>query len=281
MISASLLGGMGNNLFQIANALARAKESNCDVRIPKTVERYHFGPLNGSLEVELERIFADTSYLRDLEPASQWVGNWRTYTHQDMAGGFFGYSKPALPGPGEDLCYVGYFQSHKYFDGLERGWLGLRPDLHEKVLNLHRPHPKDSIAIHWRAGGDRNRADTLPYHPVVSMDFYRRSIELIKGKAEIANPSIYVISQAPGSVVMENFGKLADDVVHVDSSVEDSFALMALCAHVIIGNSTFSWWGAMASEMNPIVVAPKTEWFGPSNSHLYKEDLFPENWICL
>jgi hypothetical protein len=57
--------------------------------------------------------------------------------------------------------------------------------------------------------------------------------------------------------------------------------LMSLCRDNIIGNSTFSWWGAYLNEnLFKTVIAPKT-WFGPGYSHWDTSDLIPENWIKL
>ena len=56
-------------------------------------------------------------------------------------------------------------------------------------------------------------------------------------------------------------------------------ALMTRCAHHVITNSTFSWWGAW---LNPSadkrVIAPQT-WFGTDK--LSNPDLIPDSWARL
>ena len=62
--------------------------------------------------------------------------------------------------------------------------------------------------------------------------------------------------------------------------MENSFLLMSLCNYNIIGNSTFSWWSSFLNlNQDSMSIAPKTEWFGPGNSHLNLDDLFPKKWI--
>ena len=59
-------------------------------------------------------------------------------------------------------------------------------------------------------------------------------------------------------------------------SQQEELMLMSKCAHNIIANSSFSWWGAWLN-INPkkIVVAPK-KWFKVSKD---TSDLLPDDWL--
>jgi len=82
--------------------------------------------------------------------------------------------------------------------------------------------------------------------------------------------------------VRDNLDLGAEQVV-VDLNDETRGAfdlhLMSCCAHHVIANSTFSWWGAW---LNPTpgkrVIAP-ANWFGTAK--LSNPDLIPEGWLRL
>lgn len=58
-------------------------------------------------------------------------------------------------------------------------------------------------------------------------------------------------------------------------------ALMSLCRHVIMGPSTFSWWGAWLNEYpGKIVIAPDLNlWYKGAFNLEEKKYLLPERWI--
>ena len=61
----------------------------------------------------------------------------------------------------------------------------------------------------------------------------------------------------------------------------EEMLIMSNCAHNIIANSSFSWWGAwMNDNPNKIVIYPSV-WFGPKLSKHNLKDLCPSTWIKL
>ena len=53
---------------------------------------------------------------------------------------------------------------------------------------------------------------------------------------------------------------------------------MSLLNNNIIGNSTFSFWGAWLNQSeNKRVIDPK-KWYGPKNAHLEDHEIIPPTW---
>ncbi len=269
---------MGNNLFQIAAVSSVASSLGVAFAVPSKVERYHFGPLNGSTELELSRVFESTPYLVGAEGFP--YSSFRDYVHRDM-GGEFGHSPlPELDG----TRYTGYFQSPRYFNREDaRRMFRVKHELTHAATARHGlAGAQKVLGVHCRFGGDRLRADTIPFHGLVSEEFYSRAIQAVRDR-EGEDFRVLVVSDSPdvdGLRVM--FGRLHDKVqVAGPQPMEHAFATLSMCDFNVLGNSTFSWWAAYLNAGSSTVVAPRSEWFGPANARLTTEDLFPAEWVCL
>ena len=126
----------------------------------------------------------------------------------------------------------------------------------------------DSIAIHVRRGDY-----LVQTWGILPLDYY---FEAIKEMPEDAN--IFVFSDdIPWC--KENFKQVYfKQKIHFVEGLEDyqDFELMRLCDHVIMANSTFSWWAAFLN-LNGKVIAPK-QWLGGSIS---TSMIYPDHWVTL
>ena len=79
--------------------------------------------------------------------------------------------------------------------------------------------------------------------------------------------------------------------IFIDYMLEDYIQMltMSYCDHLIISNSTFSWWSAWLKQKNnhtnnnPIIIRPNI-WFnkeGAEADKLDQSDLCPDDWICI
>ena len=119
-------------------------------------------------------------------------------------------------------------------------------------------HYENSIAIHIRRG------DYLynPIYNVCDEEYYTKGIKYFIER--FIDPVFYVFSDDPKwcGTFMESF-HIQYHIIDNNqgfNSYQDMY-LMTQCKHIIIANSSFSWWGAWLNDnKNRIILAPK-RWF--------------------
>ncbi|GAL83782.1 hypothetical protein MYP_1010 [Sporocytophaga myxococcoides] len=181
----------------------------------------------------------------------------------------------------------GYWQSEKYFSGIEniiREEFTLKEGLSEERIGLLKEiSNSNSVSIHVRRGDYISNPEANKVHGICSTNYYINACNYII--RNINAPKFYVFSDDIEYVKKSGiFGRL-NDVFFVKAlenekrnDVEEMF-LMSSCAHNIIANSSFSWWGAwLNGNAEKIVIAPKV-WF--ADSTINTKDIIPERWIKL
>ena len=268
MVIAKLIGGFGNNLFQIANIIGVSTKLGVDFKTDGIPIRGTAGDFNGH-NFEFENIFETVDGL--IENGVSYPNH---YKHPDLSNDFSYREVPLI----DNTVYEGYFQSEKYFNHFNiKDFFKFKNELLTDVVNKYGiDRDKKYTSLHCRFGGDRDNDHTQHYHKNVSKEFYLKSLSYIP-----ENDVKFIISDnVPLS--KQIFDGEIDNVIYVDETMEKSFMLMSLCNYNIIGNSTFSWWSSYLNLNNEtITIAPKSEWFGPGYQGMYLDDLFPERWICL
>lgn len=273
MITCTFAGGLGNNLFQLANIYNLHKKHNVDYSIPASINRNTADFYKQSSTLEIDRLFDNNFNTADNLKLSE-------YMHTDMKGGAFEYTDIQFR---DNTCYKGYFQSHKYFKDFD---IKNEFILSQSILNDLKDKYKDifskkTIAVHYRLAGDRVEEKVQHFHKTVSIDFYKNAIDIILGDNDVSEYNILLFSDNMNHAI-ELVKDIEYDLIPIinKDNVED-FIMMSICDYNIIGNSTFAWWSAYLNKNNNKVIAPKSEWFGPGYSHFNINDLFPENWITL
>jgi len=175
----------------------------------------------------------------------------------------------------------GYWQSYKYLLGERSKLLGtykfpeIESSANKKVLGQIKG--TNSISLHVRRGDYINNRNTLDYHGLMSLDYYKKAVDLLR--REIENPHIFVFSDDIGWCQKNLKLKIPMTFVkqdHDTHAVED-LRLMSICKSNIVANSSFSWWGAwLNTSPGKKVVAPKL-WF--ANAKHNTKDLLPTEWI--
>jgi hypothetical protein len=277
MIYIQIMGGLGNQLFQIFCGIAYSLEN----RIPFKINANKFD-LVSPLDNISKRPTYWVNFLTNLSP----------FTYQnDLAIPIyvekvhFQFNK--IPLINQDFKLYGYYQSYKYFDSQFANICKMinLANQQEKTYEKHKflfEGVKKPITIHFRIGDYvKNQA----MHPIIAIEYYINCIHYLKSKLVDFEEKYYLLifgelcSNENNMLAIENIKKtFAIEIIMCDYAIPDyeQLLLMSLTSHNIIANSTFSWWGAyFNSNISKIVCYPSI-WNG-SNSNV--KDLFPESWI--
>lgn len=246
------LGHLGNQMFQYAALRGIAAKHNYEWAIPS---KHEFGsryPLKSSIyevfQLSSMNIF-NTIIPQSLETIEE--------TH-------FHFDPNIFNNCPDNRNINGYFQSYKYFEGIED----------EIIKDFTPKNFKDSqgdyICVHVRRGDYIN----LPnHHPACSLEYYKNAMEIF-GKDKFV-----ILSDDLGWCREQEIFK--DCIIPDESSVKDDMSKMINAKSIITANSSFSWWGAWLNK-NPdkIVISPE-RWFGDAYSNYNMEDIRPKEWMRL
>jgi hypothetical protein len=255
IISTSLIGGLGNMMFQISTAYSFSLKYNkkmiCDIRNMSVPHKPYSEYINN--------IFRKIEFSNNIE--NQIIFNENGFHYSEI---------PKIEG---NVKLVGYFQSEKYFSNHRNNILELFEidektkvflnQKYENVINL------ETCSIHVRRGDYTRLQD---YHPTQSIDYYRKAIEIM------GDEKYFLIFSDDIKWCIENFNFVKNKIFISDNLDYQDLYLMSMCKNNIIANSTFSWWSAWLNTNNKKIVVPK-KWFGNSYSYFNTNDLYCENWI--
>lgn len=246
-----ILGGLGNQMFEVATTCALAWDNGADPYFPDFIPCV---PHSESLRHVLFRCA--------LKPPSEKIScEWSTPV--------YGYEPiPFVPG----MRLSGYSQSEKYFahhrDRLIQFFAPKDVDMQyikKKYANVIN-HP-NSVCVHLRYYYAEKPDE--PGYRQYDEEYYEKAMSLF------SNDSLFVVISDNMEFAKKNISTVGRNVIFVENEPHYiDFYLQTLCKHNIIGNSTFSWWGAWLNQ-NPgkIVVRPE-KWIGG-----YPDIGGPDSWI--
>ncbi len=268
----NIIGGIGNQMFQYAFALA-LKQKYPDEEVKLDTSHFNGYSLHNGFEIErnfgLQLPIADGKELRKLTYYSpnykvsriirKLLGYRKTEYKEPR---LFTFWKEALDRVG-NCYYEGSWQNEKYFkecsDEIRKAFTFKQQlgDKNEELLNAI--NATESVSIHVRRG---DYLSDPTYQGICDLPYYKNAIQYIK--EHIKAPHFYIFSN-DAKWCEEFIAPLCEDYTIIDwNGGIKSWAdmqLMSLCNHNIVAHSSFSWWAAwLNNHDNKIVVSPKG-WF--------------------
>lgn len=254
-VSVNIMGGLGNQMFQIATAYAYAKKTSGQLQIIRKHD-------NGNRPLYWDTIFKKLgSYLVESVPSTleQWYED-RPTMYKDI-------------GPlTESGKYIGgYLQTSKYF-----------AECKEEIRTLFTFDDSVKVRYGWLlANKDRvvvmhcRQTDYLSakdIHGPLTHDYYRRAIQRMNER--IADP-IYLLCGDDMTFWMKESLPLSSTIMLLNETEHSTIALLQQFHNFIMSNSTFNWWCVWLADARNVIV-PQT-WFGPAGPHPY-DDIYEPLW---
>ncbi len=286
-ISCFIMGGLGNQLFQIFTTIATSLNHDkmfifaYDDISPSSVKRYTFW----------------NSFLNNLIPYT----NKNNKISSDIIKHFPVYRETLhnfseIPDNNTHMNLFGYFQSYKYFEK-HINYINNLIKLDEQRNSIVSRHPNyftnntnkcfSTISIHFRVGDYKNIQDC---HPIMTLNYYINAIRYIFSRdLTINNNIIFFYEKNDKDYVYEHFINHIKaypytshkiNFIDIDFNIDDwkQMLLMSNCNHNIIANSSFSWWGAYFNNNPYNIICYPDKWFGPKLADKDVSDMFPNNW---
>lgn len=310
MITTNIIGGLGNQMFQIFNAISYAIDNNTSFVFPdnevlyageNTTLRYTywnslFKILQPYLKNEKE-IDKDIKILENYDSTFVKLPSMEYLRNHIAEKNNVEISK--IPYDSLKINLVGYFQSYKYFEHNYEKIIKIleiekiKKDVFEFVcseIDIDFTYfLNKSISLHFRIG------DYIKYenvHIILSDQYYADAIKTIISKDNIKEKyniicfcekdDIDVVCKRIENIqkLLYNYNIYNYTFMLSPSILNDwqEMLFMSMCKHNIIANSSFSWWGAyLNEEPNKIVCYPSI--YYSKNYNKKVDDMYPEKWI--
>jgi len=281
MITCNLMGGLGNQLFQIFTVISTCIRYNVDFIFP----------YSDTLKIGVERPTYWNSFFKNIK---RYTANSENYNSNvfinDMLYKFqvyhersFNYREiPKI----DNIMLNGYFQSYKYFHDVQYQvfeLIGIR-EMQSEIFNEYPEllNEKNTISMHFRLGDYKVKQDC---HPILPYEYYEKTLEMIQSDELSKYRILYFCEKEDNEYVNSIIDRLklkfqVKEFIKVDDTVADwkQMLIMSCCKINIIANSSYSWWGAYFNINYGKVVFYPSIWFGPSIQNDVS-DMYPPEWI--
>lgn len=268
LISVNIIGGLGNQMFQLASAYAYAKNY-----------KYKLSILRNKLAYDGRALYWDNILKKWDRYLVNSIPNTLSIWREQIATKYI----PIPKSPANGLYLQGYYQSSKYFNNnrikseikeLMKPSRELFEEINQKYKYLIE-NKERIIVVHAR------RTDYLLHsdiHNPLSTDYYIQAINKMLKK--ISDP-IFLFS-SDDNIFWNELKEVYPKINHYEQYILENesdintMTLLQQFSYYIMSNSTFIWWCVWLSYYTKYVVAP-SKWFGPKGPQEY-EDIYEESW---
>ena len=272
MISCSLMGGLGNQLFQIFATMSHGIQNRQPYRFLRQERLGNRRTAWDTLLRGLQHVLINSF------PPNITIVREQYFTHNEL---------PVILN--KNVSFLGYYQSEKYFKSnyahiykiLD---IELRRDELKQKLLVPFDETQTTVSMHFRIGDYKNIQQC---HPLMPLAYYAKALKHIQSSIIEYAPIqvVYFCEDVDLEEVLEMVEQLTiqfPNYIFVRCNPEladwEQLLYMSFCNHNIIANSSFSWWGAYFNPLKEKIVCYPSNWFGPGVV-ADTQDLCPPEWV--
>lgn len=251
------MGGIGNQLFQIANSFSKSIKHNVNFALRKHSQTELQG---NNASYYINNIYKKFNFLDVINTDIR-------ITENDWS-----FKEVEIPN-NKSIEFFGYYQSSKNFKGYEKEIINMfSPDnnFKNKMLKKYDSLNKEkTVSVHIRRG---DYLKFLNIHPVISESYINECLR------QISDYDHVFIFTDDKKWVIDNL-KIENSTIVSEEDWEELW-MMSMCKYNVISNSTFSWWGSYLN-LNPDkkIYCPSV-WFSSEGPKNYS-DIFEDNFIII
>lgn len=271
------LGRLGNHLFQAAATVGVALAHDLCWAFPAEAAHSDIG-----------RLFEHDLWQLNL------TGVQHVPVHYESNQNYYEIELPVDDDDGPVLSLAGYFQALRYFDYHRdriRGLFAFKSELVEAVeVQFPARTLQRAVGIHVRRGDYLSEPQT---YTNLGIDYYEQALEVLDARIAGGIELVVVVSDDVEWCRRELVGRLPyplefspfDDDDDDDNGKYLDFVLLASCRHLVIANSSFSWWAAYLKRLDEtgLVVGPRP-WYNRTSrlGHVSNSiDFYPPGWLLV
>lgn len=270
MITIEVMGGLGNQLFQIFTLIHTSIQFN----IPFYFD-FHKKPSRHDRPFYWDNFLIRLSVFLKKDKKCELLYREPMFQYNSI---------PSLP-QDKNVKLFGYFQSYKYFHESRKSifnMINITKSKETIISKFKTGFFENTISLHFRIGDYKNIQHC---HPVLPIEYYKKALQNLIVDTNKNNWKVLYFYEEQNTKDVNkhiqnlkiHFPSLSFDSINHNLADWEQVITMSLCKHNIIANSSFSWWGAYMNENENKVYYPNI-WFGPSMKDKNTCDLCLDEW---
>ncbi|MBI5820924.1 MAG: glycosyltransferase [Verrucomicrobia bacterium] len=279
LVVVKLQGGMGNQMFEYAAGLALARRHNARLVLDLSFLRDRTPRPNFTYrdyDLDIFKLVPDCEVEDD---ASGLKNNLRVFGQK-----YFHYD-PEFASLPADVYLDGYWQSPRYFDGVEdeicESFRFAQPLTGEQSALCKQIASAPAVCLNVRRADFVANPEATAFHGYCDDAYFRAASALVARR--VPRGRFFIFSDDPAWCASVNLTDGRESVLVGHEHKGDRFAaylqLMAACRHFVLPNSSFGWWAAFLSAATDKLVVVPEPWFNDVETNM--DDMLPSGWYRL